>query len=332
MGFGKVDKAMRRPAPQRDARRTQQRTGQRPTGQNRPDRHGEVRTSSGRQWRTVIAQSLRDLWVGSAIEWAAALAFYAVLSLFPLFITGMILASFVFDVDWATRQASDFLGLFLPSGREEIETIVTAAIAERGRVGILSLIVFLVAGRRILGALTKGLNHVSDVDEQEDKVRRRAVVELALVVGLIAFGLLALAVQPLIDRGRGPLRAMPGPDGLLLEIVSGSFRAVLLLLIFTLIYAFVPQGQRLWRAVLIGAAVATALFLLAQGVFAGLGNIVWDNLRLLYGPLATAALLLSWAWYVALITLAGGALASHVKVMILEDDTAREAAQRHTGR
>lgn len=313
MGFGKVDKTTRRPAPQRVARRD-------------PDAgRGGDRSRSRDQWRSVIVQSLRDLWVSSA------LAFYAVLSLFPLFITGMILASFVFDVDWATRQASDLLGLFLPSGREEIETIVTAAVAERGRVGILSLIVFVTTGRRILGALTKGLNHVSDVDEQRDTFRRRAVVELALVAGLIALGLLALAVQPLIDRVQEPLRATPGPYGLLVAIASGSVRAALLLLVFTLIYAFVPQGQRLWRAVLTGAAVATALFLLAQGVFAGLSDVVWDNLRLLYGPLATAALLLSWAWYVALITLAGGALASHIKVMILEDDTAREAALRHTG-
>jgi uncharacterized BrkB/YihY/UPF0761 family membrane protein len=103
------------------------------------------------------------------------------------------------------------------------------------------------------------------------------------------------------------------------------------LIIFTLVYAFVPQGDRLWRAALIGAGAATGLFLLAQGVFAVLSDVIWDNLSLLYGPLATAAVLLSWSWYVALITLAGGALASHIKVMILEDDSAQQAGRRHAG-
>jgi len=293
---------------------------------------GSVRSSSLHQWRGVIAQSMRDLWVSSALEWAAALAFYAVLSLFPLFIIEMIVASFIVDPEWATRQATDLLGLFLPSGQQEVEAIVTAAIAERERVGILSLAVFLVTGRRILGALTKGLDHVSDVDEHGDSFRRRASVELALVLGLAAIGLLALAVQPVIDRGWGPSQVVPGPDGLIVQIGFGVVRSAMLLVIFTLVYAFVPRGERLWRAVFIGAAVATGLFLLAQGVFALLNDLIWNNLSLVYGPLATAALLLSWAWYVALITLAGGALASHIKVMILEDDSARQAGQRHVGR
>lgn len=83
---------------------------------------------------------------------------------------------------------------------------------------------------------------------------------------------------------------------------------------------------------LIGATVATGPFLVAQGVFAVLKDVIWDNLSLLYGPLAITALLLSWAWDVALITLAGGAIASHVKVMVLEDDSAQQAGQHHAGR
>ena len=80
-----------------------------------------------RQWSAVVVQSLRDLWIGSALEWAAALAFYAVLSLFPLFIVGLTLASFVIDAAWASRHATDLLGFFLPGGQAEIESILTAA-------------------------------------------------------------------------------------------------------------------------------------------------------------------------------------------------------------
>ena len=39
--------------------------------------------------------------------------------------------------------------------------------------------------------------------------------------------------------------------------------------------------------------------------------------------------MLFWAWFVALITLFGGALASHVKVMAIEGASAEEAERRH---
>jgi uncharacterized BrkB/YihY/UPF0761 family membrane protein len=98
---------------------------------------------------------------------------------------------------------------------------------------------------------------------------------------------------------------------------------------FTLVYAGVPRGERTWRAVFLGAIVATSLFLLAQGVFAVVFDRVWNTMTLVYGPIAFAVLLLTWCWYVAIVTLAGGAVASHVKVMILERRSTREAHARH---
>ena len=180
--------------------------------------------------------------------------------------------------------------------------------------------------------MTKALNHVSDVDEFNDTFTRRLRVELVLLAGLLTLGLLALAFRPAIDRVWDQVPIATEPERLLVGILGAGIRAGLLFLIFALVYAVVPRGARMWRAVPIGAPVATGLFLMAQGVFAVVKDSVWDNLSLVYGPLAIAALLLSWAWYVALITLAGGALASHVKVMVLEDDTAQRAGERHAGR
>lgn len=106
------------------------------------------------------AQSARDLHASNALEWAATLAFYAFLPLFPLLLAGMILASSVTDAAWATRQATELLGHFLSGGQGEIERIIKVAIADRQRAGIISLVILLFTGRRVLGALTKGLTCV----------------------------------------------------------------------------------------------------------------------------------------------------------------------------
>ena len=293
---------------------------------------GQAAAPGARRWRDVVVQSTRDLWASGIVETAAALAFYAVLSLFPLLIVGIIVASYIADPERVSQQAIDVLGAYLPAGKEEIEEIVGGAIEERQRVGIISLGVFIVTGRRILGALTKALNQVSDVQQEDDSFRRRAVVELALTVGLAVVGLLAMASGPLIQASWGAARFLPGPDSMLVRIVNETVQALLLLTIFALVYAFVPRGDRAWRAVLTGASVATVLFLIAQGIFTLLIDEIWPNLSLLYGPLATAALLLLWSWYVALITLVGGGLASHVKVIVLEHTGAQQASDVHRER
>lgn len=302
-----------------------------PAGTHHPDTSRQLHRIGIRDWLRVLVQSARDLNASNALEWSAALSFYALLSLFPLLLLGMVVASYFVDANWATSRATELLGEFLPRGEFEIEEIVTAALAERRRTGVISLAVFLIAGRRVLGALTKALNLVSDVDEQSDPVGRRIGVELALLLGLVCVTLLALAAHPLGDLLQNTLQVVPGPDGLLLLVINGVVRVALLLAVFTLVYAYVPRGERLWRPAFTGAAVATMLFLMAQGVYAVVIDPLWSSLNLVYGPLAIAALLLSWGWYVALITLAGGALASHTKVMILENKSGQLAEQQHVG-
>ncbi len=292
--------------------------------------HQAIRATSPHAWRLVVVQTARDLWASSVLEWAASLAFYALLSLFPLLIASMILASYIVDARWATDQAISMLGQFLPEGEAEIEEIVTAAIEERRRVGLLSFFLVLLTGRRILGSLIKGLNHVSDVSEQDDTIRRKAGVELALLAGLIVLVGLAFASRRLLDVLWGTMRAIPGQDEPMIDGVSALVRIVLVLTIFTAVYAFVPRGDRLWRAVFIGAGVATGLYLVAHLAFSLLAGSIWSNLSLVYGPLALAALLLTWCWYVALITLVGASFASHIKVMIIQNSSIQTASEDHT--
>jgi membrane protein len=112
--------------------------------------------------------------------------------------------------------------------------------------------------------------------------------------------------------------------------IGAVVRALLLFLVFAAVYGFVPQGTRSWRSVAVGAVLATTLYLAAQFVFSLFVDSIWTNLSLMYGPLALAALLLTWSWYVALITLVGASFASHVKVMLIEQRGKAKTSQQHT--
>ena len=151
----------------------------------------------------VVRQTLRDMWAGNAMEWAAALAFYAVLCVFPLVLAGAALAAFVVEPSVVAARLSSLLEGFVPPGVIAVEPIITAAIAARRRVGLFAILVWLVAGRRILGALVTALDRVSDVDERHESLRRRATVEVVLLVGIGTLFVAALSARSLLGLAVG---------------------------------------------------------------------------------------------------------------------------------
>jgi len=279
----------------------------------------------------VLRQTLHDVWAGNAMEWAAALAFYAVLSIFPLVLAGAALAAFVVDPTVIATRLSNLLEGFVPPGVVEINPIVTAAIASRRRVGLFAILVWLLAGRRILGALVTALDRVSDVDERHESLQRRAAVEVVLLMGIGALFVLALSARSLFGLlwqavwGNGSSHPLAWALG-------AAVHALLLVVAFYALYTVVPYGQRHRRSALAGAITATALFLLVRAGFLAILDRLWESFSLIYGPLALAALLLTWAWVVGVIVLFGGSLASHINVMLVEGSSAQDAERRHVAR
>ena len=280
-------------------------------------------------WGAVVRQSMVDLRTGHAAEWAGALAFYALLAFFPLLLAGAVVASFFADPSWAVARLTALLSEFLPAGSLEVQSIVDASVAGRERVGVLAVVSWAVAGRRLLSTLVAAINRVSDVDEQADPLRRRLLVELCLLLGVGLLFVLALSSGPLVELLWAQAGGLPGSRRLVVEVTTLLLRALLLLAAFAALYAVVPRGERGRQPVLFGAVTATALFLLAHAGFVLAMHWLWGNLSLVYGPIAVATVLLTWAWYVGMIVLFGASLASHAKVMRLEGQSAREAGRRH---
>ena len=265
------------------------------------------------------------------MEWAAALAFYVVLSVVPLMLAGAALAAYVVEPAVVASQFSSLLAGLVPGGVVDLEPIVMAAIGARGRVGLFAILVFLVSGRRILGALVTALDRVSDVDERNETLRRRALVEVFLLAGIGVLFLAALSarwVLGLVGEMVWGTEATHPAAWLVGAIVHG----LLLVAACYALYTFVPHGERNRRAAFVGAVIATALFLIARAGFGALLDPLWESFDLIYGPLAIAALFLTWAWVIGLIVLFGGSLASHITVMVIEGKGAGETEERHVPR
>jgi membrane protein len=278
----------------------------------------------------MVLLSGRDLLTDHAPQWAAAVAYYGLLSLFPLLLAGISIASYFVDAQWAIQQVTRFLGEFVPRGEGQVDQIIREAIDARDQVSLLSLAALVWTGSRVFGVLTTALNIAYDVEETYG-FWKRLLVEVVWTVAMGLLFLLALSSGFLLDLLWGALRILPAERGTVFRVIKWLVPGFLLFMAYFLTYKFVPRGRQDWRAAAIGAGGAALLFLVARPLFLSYIQ-QFGQYNLIYGSIAVVIILLVWAWLVALITLFGGELASHYQMMILEGQPAAEVEQRHAER
>jgi membrane protein len=278
----------------------------------------------------TVYQAGRDLVIDNGFQWAAALAYYSLLSLFPLLLATVSIAAFFVEPEWAANQITRLLGEFLPEGEEQIEEIVTGAMEMRGQATILSILTLLWSGTRVFGALTIALNLAYDVDDHYPFYKRH-LIELVMTLTIGAVFVLALASNYFFDVLWDALQFLPADPGPIFSAIRFLIPAVLLFGAYFLIYRFVPRCDQSWKAAATGALVATLMFGAARPLFFGYVQ-EFGEYNVIYGSLAIGVILVFWAWIVALITLFGGELASHVQAMIVLGRSAQEVERHHEER
>lgn len=241
---------------------------------------------------------------------AAAIAYYSLLSIFPLLLVVVSVAAFFVQPEWAVEQITRLLGDFLPQGVPTLEEIVKEAVEQRREVGIFSFLGLAWSGTQAFGAVARGLNKAYGSDK-EYGLKRRMLAQLLMTLALGSLFVVALLSRNalrLLGSRAGYLPSAATPLGsALIEGVA----ALMLLATFGLIYRYVPRDRVPWRAAGVGAVVALVLFMLARPVFLHYVRTLADY-SLVYGPLAVGVILIFWAWIVGVILLYGGEITARV--------------------
>jgi membrane protein len=287
-----------------------------------------------RDWRRRVGQSFlmaaRDFLVDNGPNWAAAVAFYGLLSIFPLLLAAVSIASQLVDAQWAVEQLTRWLGDFVPAGEKEIAEIVRQAQQAGAGAGLISMLLLLWSGSYVFGAMTTALNLAYDVDEVYGFWMRMLVrFAMLLTVGVM---LLVAITTPLFIELLGKLPdVVPGNTAPAVKLASAIVPVTLLLLAFFLVYRFVPRTRLKWSAALSGAVVATVLFQLARPLFLGYLQ-TFTEFNIIYGTLAAAIVLLFWAWIVASILLFGGELSAHIQALVIDGKPLDQVQEKHLQR
>lgn len=226
----------------------------------------------------------------SGMTWSAATAFYLVLSVPPLLIAitsiGVTIVGEETARQFVTRQVSQVL----PAGSDQVQSIVESTVTGFGPAALVSIAFLLVSGTRVFAALSRALNTFwSHVDDANWFRRQLSRVLLLLAVG----GIFSLSVGIQIAA------ATLNQEVQLPPVVGWVVRSQVIpnLLVFVglfAVYILLPHNAATWKAAAVGALVGTLLLRIAQAIFTLFISTV-GNFQSAYGPLATVAMLMTWA-------------------------------------
>lgn len=281
-----------------------------------------------RRFAELMFLAVKDFLHDNGPQWAAAIAYYSLLSAFPLLLLLTAIASYFVSPETAVNRITELMGELLPQGSGQVRSIVESTLEARGTVALLSFPGLLWTGSRVFAAVTAGLNIAYDVDEEYGFLKR-TLLQLTMLGSVGLAFILAFLADPGI-RLVWNLLELPA-EGLAFRATRQVLPIALLLLAFYLAYQFVPRKRINWRPALLGAGLATLLFLIARPLFTYyVGR--FAQYSLIYGSLAVAVIIVFWAWIVGLILLFGGEVASHTHTILIEGRPVNEVEQAHLAR
>jgi membrane protein len=241
----------------------------------------------------------------------AALAYYTVFSLAPLMLVLLAVFGLIFGGSGHAREklTEQLRYLIDPSGVKVIQDIATNASKPKG--GILATTIGIIVGffgaSGVFGQLQDALNTVWGVKLKPGRglwgFLRARFLSFAMVGGVCFLLLVSLTVESLLRALSDYLKSMlPGGDLVALAVFF-VFDLAVVVLLFAMIFRYLPDAKVAWSDVWIGAALTAVLFVIGKfafGLYLGSGAA-----GSAYGAASSLITLLLWVFYAAQILLFG---------------------------
>lgn len=275
-----------------------------------PDSPTDLKKAS---WWYVARKTAREFSDDQCTDVAAALTYYAVLALFPSAIAILSLVGLVGQGQQTVETLMQILRDVGASGvAETIEPILSelSQVDNSGLALVVGLAVALWSASGYVGAFSRGMNRIYEIDEGRPIWKLRpamllitlvTVVLTALVaIGLVLTGPAAEAIGNAIGLGSTVVTAW--------EIAKWPVLLVVVVLIVALLYYSTPNvKQPKFRWISVGACLAIVVWLVASALF-GFYVANFSNYNATYGSLAGVIVFLLWLWITNLALLFGAEL------------------------
>jgi membrane protein len=262
----------------------------------------ELRYSGLSAWRALV-----DLLFSEDLTYAASIAYYALLSLFPFLLLTIGLLGAVTADDADRVSVLSFVFRYFPTQLDFVTSQLDALRAARLQLGVAGSLALIWGSLGVFGAVTSAVNEAWGVEKQRSFWKHRLVSFLMLVAagGVM---MIALALVSLIQMAQATwFGAMLASNVWLTNVQTIALRnlATMLLVIGVgLVFYFIPNAKIRFRDVWVGAILTGILWRLAFQGFAWYIR-VNAGLKMVHGSVAAVMVFLLWVYVSSIILMYG---------------------------
>src|SRR6267378_4318987 len=266
-------------------------------------------------WGTIISlfkQTFNEWLEDKAPQRGAALAYYTVFSLAPLILLLLAIVGALFrnDPSGVWTRITEQMGYFLDHSALEVVQQIAQKAAEPNKsvvATIIGIALALFGASGVFGQLQDALNTVWGVKAKPGLgIRgflRSRFLSFAMVGGVCFLLLVSLVIEGLL-KGFSHYVQTHLPGGLTLALsIYLIFDACIVVLVFAMIFKFLPDVKLRWSDVWVGSILTAILFVVgkwALGLYLGSGAA-----SSAYGAASSLITLLLWIYYSSQILLFG---------------------------
>ena len=259
----------------------------------------------------LLKQAAWDWFDDQAPTLGAAVAYYTVFSLAPLFVIAVAIAGLVFGREAAQGQIFEQLRAMIgETSAAAMEDVVESANSQP-RTGVFATIVgfvaLIVGASGVFAQMQASLNAIWRVEPKpgrgiwgliQDRVLSFGFI---LIVGfLLLISLILTTIIAFIGEWFGGF--VPGVETFI-QILNAILSLAVITLLFAMIFKFLPDVKIAWRDVWIGALITAGLFTAGKevlGLYLGKSGVASS-----YGAAGSLIVLLLWVYYSAQIVFFG---------------------------
>jgi membrane protein len=262
----------------------------------------ELRFSGLAAWRGLV-----ELVNSNDLTHAAAIAYYALLSLFPFLLLVISMLGSVTANEDDRLAVLTFVFRYFPTQLDFIATQLDAFRQARVRLGVAGSIALIWASLGVFGAITSAVNEAWGVEKQRSFLKHRMVSFLMLVAagGVMIVGLLLVGFMQLVEARWfaglvARFRWMEAAQTLTFRYSA----TILLVFAVGLVFYFIPNAKTRFRDVWVGAVLTGVLW---RAAFDGFAWYIGTNSRMtmIHGSIAAVVVFLLWIYVSAVILMFG---------------------------
>jgi membrane protein len=256
-------------------------------------------------WLGILVCAAREALKPQSAVTAAAIAYFAVFSIFPLTLLSIAIASFSLGSLMDQHLIVQRLEFIAPALSQLLGKNIDEIIRARGPVTGVALVGLIWSASTIFYMLTGSLNEIWGSKQIGPVWKRRG---LAILFVLVFVGP-ALLMASFAGSMLANLRTWLPNQIIPIVGVASLILAILLdIALFMMLYLMLPHGASSWREILPGAIGAGLLWELAKKTFLFFVSTYISISNLVYGSVAAIIAFLVWAYLTGLIFLFGAFL------------------------